>query len=243
MNRWPAGHAGKSTASGRSIRRFFSAGRTMRDLPLRDDPRDWMRVVHSACRDLLGRGYAQAYVILDDHPPIGRCHADFLRDIAAGHGARAWRHKRCHRRVRSAGATESGGHDLARLACRVSARRRAVEIAAPSGAVESRASGGNPPPSHRSSAGRRNTRLGLSSASEATRKKEACRGNGLRPAGGSTRCRLRCPRWPRCMIFRIDWRGSAGGSGGLRHAWSDEPPAPIPWVIRGSVRIRAFGAG
>ncbi len=59
---------------------IFLCGTKKSGLPLRDDPRDWMRVVHSACSDLLGRGYAQAYVILDDHPPIGRCHADFLRD-------------------------------------------------------------------------------------------------------------------------------------------------------------------
>lgn len=59
---------------------IFLCGTENAHLPLRDDPRDWMRVVHSACRDLLGRGHVQAYVILDDHPPIGPCHADFLRD-------------------------------------------------------------------------------------------------------------------------------------------------------------------
>jgi hypothetical protein len=59
---------------------IFFCGTDNASLPLRDDPHDWMRVVHSACTDLLGRGFNQAYVILDDHPPIARCHAEFLRD-------------------------------------------------------------------------------------------------------------------------------------------------------------------
>jgi hypothetical protein len=49
-----------------------------RALPLRDDPADWMRLTASACRELIDRGFDQAYLILDDHPPIARCHADFL---------------------------------------------------------------------------------------------------------------------------------------------------------------------
>ncbi len=49
-----------------------------RALPLLEDPADWMRVTTSACRDLLGKGFDQAYLILDDHPPIARCHAGFL---------------------------------------------------------------------------------------------------------------------------------------------------------------------
>ena len=49
-----------------------------RALPLRDDPRDWMRVAASACADLLADGFRQVYVILDDHPPIAECHAEHL---------------------------------------------------------------------------------------------------------------------------------------------------------------------
>lgn len=47
-------------------------------LPLREDPRNWMRVTRSACEDLLADGFDQAYLILEDHPPLGRCHAAHL---------------------------------------------------------------------------------------------------------------------------------------------------------------------
>ena len=49
-----------------------------RALPLCDDPRDWMRVVATACADLLAEGHKQAYVILDDHAPIAQCHNEHL---------------------------------------------------------------------------------------------------------------------------------------------------------------------
>jgi hypothetical protein len=49
-------------------------------LPLRDDPRNWMKVTRSACDDLMAEGFSQAYVILDDHPPLGRCHAKHLNE-------------------------------------------------------------------------------------------------------------------------------------------------------------------
>jgi hypothetical protein len=49
-------------------------------LPLRDDPRNWMKVTRSACEDLLREGFTQAYVILDDHPPLGTCHATHLNE-------------------------------------------------------------------------------------------------------------------------------------------------------------------
>lgn len=58
----------------------FLCGTPEGDLPLRDDHRDWMRVVRSACADLKARGFTQTYVILDDHPPIARCNSEFLRD-------------------------------------------------------------------------------------------------------------------------------------------------------------------
>lgn len=47
-------------------------------LPLRDDPANWMKVTRSACEDLMAEGFSQAYVILDDHPPLGTCHAQHL---------------------------------------------------------------------------------------------------------------------------------------------------------------------
>jgi hypothetical protein len=47
-------------------------------LVLRDDPRNWMKVTRSACADLLAQGFSKAYVILDDHPPLGTCHAGHL---------------------------------------------------------------------------------------------------------------------------------------------------------------------
>lgn len=49
-------------------------------LPLQDDPSNWMRVVRSACADIRARGFTQAYVILDDHPPIAPCNGEFLKD-------------------------------------------------------------------------------------------------------------------------------------------------------------------
>jgi hypothetical protein len=49
-------------------------------LPLRDDPRDWMKVTRSACDDLIADGFSQVYLILEDHPPLGRCHAQHLNE-------------------------------------------------------------------------------------------------------------------------------------------------------------------
>jgi len=49
-------------------------------LPLRDDPRNWMKVTRSACDDLIADGFDHAYVILDDHPPLGTCHAEHLNE-------------------------------------------------------------------------------------------------------------------------------------------------------------------
>jgi len=59
---------------------IFVCGVSNNLLPLRDDPADWMRVVRSACADLRARGFAQAYVILDDHAPIAPCNDEFLKN-------------------------------------------------------------------------------------------------------------------------------------------------------------------
>lgn len=49
-----------------------------RDLPLRRDSRDWMGIALDAARALESRGVQQAYVILDDIPPVGPCHVEHL---------------------------------------------------------------------------------------------------------------------------------------------------------------------
>ncbi len=49
-----------------------------RYLPLRRDSRDWMGIALDAARELEQRGARQAYVILDDIPPVGPCHAEHL---------------------------------------------------------------------------------------------------------------------------------------------------------------------
>jgi hypothetical protein len=59
---------------------IFVCGLPNDGLPLQDDPGDWMRVVRSACADLRAHGLAQAYIILDDHPPIARCNGEFLKN-------------------------------------------------------------------------------------------------------------------------------------------------------------------
>lgn len=56
----------------------FLCGLENGSLPLRDDPRNWMKVTRSACDDLLSRGFELAYVLLDDHPPFDVCHSDCL---------------------------------------------------------------------------------------------------------------------------------------------------------------------
>ncbi len=51
-----------------------------RALPLRDDARNWMKVTRSACDDLLAAGWTAAYVVLDDHPPLGPGHGSHLNE-------------------------------------------------------------------------------------------------------------------------------------------------------------------
>jgi hypothetical protein len=54
------------------------AGDDEQILPLRGSAANWMRVVRSAVDDLEERGFAWCYLILEDHPPLGRCNARFL---------------------------------------------------------------------------------------------------------------------------------------------------------------------
>lgn len=41
---------------------------------------DWMSVNRDAVLRLMEKGYTYAYLILDDHPPVGRCHEGFLNE-------------------------------------------------------------------------------------------------------------------------------------------------------------------
>lgn len=43
-------------------------------LPLRDDPEDWMSITLHACHELLAKGFTKCYLVLDDHPPLAKCH-------------------------------------------------------------------------------------------------------------------------------------------------------------------------
>lgn len=71
MDRWWEGHP-------TIYRCGCSEVRGARDLPLRNDPRDWMGIALSAARDLAGLGVRHVYLVLDDIPPIGPCHAAHL---------------------------------------------------------------------------------------------------------------------------------------------------------------------
>jgi len=68
----------------------FFAGLSRRDeesLGFDGDSSDWMSVNLQAVMRLREAGYTQCYLVLDDHPPVGRCHAEFLNrelpDLAA----------------------------------------------------------------------------------------------------------------------------------------------------------------
>jgi len=41
---------------------------------------DWMSVNRDAVMRLQEKGYTHAYLVLDDHPPVGRCHEVFLNE-------------------------------------------------------------------------------------------------------------------------------------------------------------------
>jgi hypothetical protein len=54
------------------------------DLPLRDDPKDWIGILYSAAEDLLKAGYDKAYLIIDDCPPIFECNEHHLGTTLPG---------------------------------------------------------------------------------------------------------------------------------------------------------------
>lgn len=49
-------------------------------LDFKSDARDWMGVTLEAVEQMLDRGFTHAYLILDDHPPVGSCHDIFLNE-------------------------------------------------------------------------------------------------------------------------------------------------------------------
>ena len=59
----------------------FDSGLTSSDegcLKFDGDSKDWMHVNLQAVRQLRDRGFKRVYLVLDDHPPVGRCNADYL---------------------------------------------------------------------------------------------------------------------------------------------------------------------
>lgn len=50
-------------------------------LPLVNEPSDWLGILNSATQALIGHGYRQAYLVLDDHLPLGPCHGDYLNEV------------------------------------------------------------------------------------------------------------------------------------------------------------------
>lgn len=72
---------------------LFFSGLTARPsesyLPFQGDARDWMSVTLQAVESLLQRGFRWTYLILDDLPPIGECHADFLNRLLPAYAEKA----------------------------------------------------------------------------------------------------------------------------------------------------------
>ncbi|MCX6957063.1 MAG: hypothetical protein NT164_00740 [Verrucomicrobiae bacterium] len=48
------------------------------------DSKDWMSVTLHAVEQLQQRGFTHAYLILDDHPPVGPCHEEALNEVLPG---------------------------------------------------------------------------------------------------------------------------------------------------------------
>ena len=80
LARWTLGRIGSEWANHPPV---FFAGLSRRDaqsLGFDGDSSDWMSVSLQAVGRLREESYTHAYLILDDHPPVGRCHAGFLND-------------------------------------------------------------------------------------------------------------------------------------------------------------------
>lgn len=61
---------------------FFSglSSREPDSLGFDGDSKDWMSVTLHAVKSLQDRGFSHAYLILDDHPPVGKCNSSFLNE-------------------------------------------------------------------------------------------------------------------------------------------------------------------
>ena len=80
LARWTLGRIDSEWANHPPV---FFAGLSRRDeqsLGFLGDSQDWMGVNLQAVQRLRESGYTHAYLILDDHPPVGCCHAGFLND-------------------------------------------------------------------------------------------------------------------------------------------------------------------
>jgi len=54
------------------------------DLVLKRDSADWIGILLDAVNSLLAKRLTFTYLILDDHPPLGRCREDILNEILPG---------------------------------------------------------------------------------------------------------------------------------------------------------------
>ncbi|MBA4388127.1 MAG: hypothetical protein C0404_09110 [Verrucomicrobia bacterium] len=57
---------------------------TSQYLALKDDPRDWIGILHSAAEDLINAGHDKAYLIIDDCPPLFECNEQHLGETIPG---------------------------------------------------------------------------------------------------------------------------------------------------------------
>lgn len=62
---------------------FYSGltGKDEQNLGYSGDSKDWMSVTLHAVEQLQQRGFAHAYLVLDDHPPVGPCHEEALNEV------------------------------------------------------------------------------------------------------------------------------------------------------------------
>lgn len=80
LARWTVGRIHKEWPEHPPI---FSSGlscRTPESLGFEGDSKDWMSVTLQAVQALRSRGFSHSYLVLDDHPPVGKCHALFLNE-------------------------------------------------------------------------------------------------------------------------------------------------------------------
>jgi hypothetical protein len=59
---------------------FLCGGTGADSIPFEGNAADWMAVTASAVRKIQADGFRWVYLILDDHPPVGKCHAGHLNE-------------------------------------------------------------------------------------------------------------------------------------------------------------------